>query len=246
MKTHMINGYLECNGTIIRITSMEDLNLFSKIVSDSLLEEDLDKLANLKSTSGETFTDDCNVNYLKSPQVLLSGYRNVNYTVREGTFAIVNAAFSNGPHHPYSQTMQSIRLPNSVLVIGNRAFYNNRSLQNVILPSSIIKIGDSAFESCVSLSNMILPNGLVFLKANAFKFSGLEKIEIPQTINYIGSHAFCACDELKLVSFKGVPNTIGSGVFDYCHLERIQIPKGSKNAFMEKLFGIKEDLFEET
>ena len=246
MSTYMINGYLECNGTIMHITSMEDLNRFTKIVNNSFSEKDLDILTDFDVTSGETITDDCNVIYLKSPQVLLGGYRNANYKVKDQTLAIANSAYSNGSHHPYSSTMQAIQLPNSVLVIGDWAFNNNRSLQNVILSSSIVKIGKSAFESCSSLSNIILPNTLVFLKANVFKFSGLEKIDIPQTVNDIGSHAFYACEKLKLIRFRGVPNIIGSGVFDYCNsIERIYIPKGAKSVFIEKLLGVREELFEE-
>ena len=170
-------------------------------------------------------------------------------TALDGTILLTDAGktvLAAAPAAEFGEVDFASEELSSVTAVADYAFRGASKVTAISNLDAITSFGDSAFESCVSLSNMILPNGLVFLKANAFKFSGLEKIEIPQTINYIGSHAFCACDELKLVSFKGVPNTIGSGVFDYCHLERIQIPKGSKNAFMEKLFGIKEELFEET
>jgi hypothetical protein len=64
--------------------------------------------------------------------------------------------------------LTSYRIPNSVTVIGNRAFEHCRNLTNVTIPYSVTTIGESAFYGCIGLMNLILPNSIKTIKKYAF------------------------------------------------------------------------------
>ena len=48
--------------------------------------------------------------------------------------------------------MKSITIPNSVINIGNDAFYNCDSLKNITIPDSVVSIGSWAFDGCDNLT----------------------------------------------------------------------------------------------
>ena len=96
-----IQGYLECNGSIVRISSLEDIKNFitkyGKTVNE-ISDLELEELTNRDHNVNDCITDDCGVTYKNNPLVLLSspGDAIKNYKIKEGTVAIANGAFS--PH----------------------------------------------------------------------------------------------------------------------------------------------------
>ena len=94
--------------------------------------------------------------------------------------------------------MGSIKLPDGMTAIGDRAFSGCHSLRSIQLPAGIKAIGDWAFEGCRSLRRMI----------------------IPKSVNEIGYGAFEDCDALTLnvkqgsyaqgyAEKKGIPYVLG-------------------------------------
>ena len=59
-------------------------------------------------------------------------------------------------------------IPNSVVEIGENAFYNCQSLETITIPNSITKIGISAFNACTALSAITLPENLTAIGEWAF------------------------------------------------------------------------------
>lgn len=82
-------------------------------------------------------------------------------------------------------------LPDGVVNVADRAFYETKHLKNVFLPSSLETIGNSAFECCDELENIILPIGLTTIKRKAFGCcSKLKSIVVPRSVTNIGYGAF--------------------------------------------------------
>ena len=252
-KENVIQGYLECNGEIVRVSSLEDIRNFALKYGKRITERtetELDELTDVKSKickNGIKELDDCNVSYIQNPLILFDAHVRIeNYKIREGTIAVSDGAFSDGPFSNEKNAPNAIRIPNSVICIGKKAFYYLRGLKCVILSNSLVKIGEGAFAYCSNISDINLPNTLKYIGAEAFEATAIEKLVLPANLETIGSHAFKDCKKLRIVVFNGVPRQINSGVFDGCEsLERIEIPQGHTKDFIEKLFPLSPTLIEE-
>ena len=220
-----IQGYLECDGSIVRISSLEDIKNFitkyGKTVNE-ISDLELEELTNGKRDANNCITDDCDVSYKNNPLVLLSRpYRRdiENYKIKEGTVAIANGAFS--PHTKWGRAQ----------------------LKNILIPDSVIAIGDYAFFNC-NIGQLKLPDSLKHIGTLAFYWNKIKSISFPKNIQRIGSYAFARCEQLERIEFNGLPKSIGSEVFSGCTaLKEIVIPQGSSDFFEEELFPISRELF---
>lgn len=163
----------------------------------------------------------------------------------------------------------SVTIPNTIVTIGNRAFYGCQGLKTVTMTDSVTKIGDSAFDGCVGLTSITISKNITTIGENAFQnckglkaftipngvtnlsngifngCSGLKEITIPENVSSIGSIAFKNCTGLKTITLSKAPlTTIGSWAFANCTgLKSIIIPDTvttiSSHAF-EGCSGLKE------
>lgn len=244
----IINGYLECDGSIVKITSFEEIKAFitkfGKSISE-MTESELDALTEQSDNDEKRIKDDCDVFYLSNPSRLESGARLESYKVQEGTLSIMNNAFRKSAYS-YNEIMTSVYIPDSVLCIGAYAFYMNRGLQLLRMSNNLIKIGEESFGFCSKLSRIILPNTLQIIGARAFNNCSITEITIPASVRKIGAHAFKGCKSLKYVSFEGIPQQINSGLFDECKsLEKIIVPKTKRDYYIKALFPMDSKLIVE-
>lgn len=77
--------------------------------------------------------------------------------------------------------LTTIRLPQTLQVIGNGAFYGCTSLRGVYIPAQVVSIGSEAFAQC----------------------SKLESLVIPYTVQRIGEAAFESCGNLLYIFYSG-------------------------------------------
>jgi hypothetical protein len=107
-------------------------------------------------------------------------------TVRilEGCLRIGNDAFRECKY------IKNIHLPNSLQSIGNYAFYMCSQLQGIIVPRNVKSIGSCAFNSCLNLRSIELPDGLETISDNVFYNSPLTSVFIPASVTYISYYAF--------------------------------------------------------
>lgn len=134
----------------------------------------------------------------------------------------------------------NVVVPNSVNVIGYRAFVLCESLTTVSMGNSVTEIEEAAFCLCESLTTINLSESLTEIGTNVFGgCSALKSIDIPDNIRSIGDGAFEGCKSLENINFGGgiesldrrafagcdalksvkLPNSVkfmGEGVFQYC------------------------------
>ena len=104
---------------------------------------------------------------------------------------IGNRAFHN------CQKLTSVTIPNSVTSIGEQAFYECNTLSSIILSNNLTSIGDSVFEDCYVLSSITIPNSVTNIGDNAFSnCRGLSSVTIPDSVTSIGNEAFYGCSSL--------------------------------------------------
>jgi hypothetical protein len=82
----------------------------------------------------------------------------------------------------YNGNGGSVTIPSSVTVIGDMAFYGNKSLTSVTIPSSVTTIGSDAFMDCSSLTSVDIPSSVLEIWGNAFRGTKLTEVILsPET-----------------------------------------------------------------
>ena len=60
--------------------------------------------------------------------------------------------------------LTSITIGNSVITIGNEAFYECTSLTSVTIPDSVTSVGEVAFYDCLSLTSVTIGNSVTSIE----------------------------------------------------------------------------------
>lgn len=146
---------------------------------------------------------------------------------------------------------QTTIIPNSVVEIGNGAFWGCVNLTNITIPASVTNIGGSAFADCRSLADIDIPESVIQIGSYAFQnCHKFTSIVIPESVKSIGDGVFKNCSSLININdiieswtvipkdmFSGcssltnlvIPesiNSIGSAAFSGCSkLTNVNLPK---------------------
>ena len=118
---------------------------------------------------------------------------NPYYDSRENCNAIITT--SQNPYFTPNTLIAGCKttiIPNSVVEIGENAFYDCESLETITIPNSVTKIGKSAFNACSTLSS----------------------ITLSENLTEIGNWAFDDCNNLKeVICYAPQPPTISKYTF---------------------------------
>ncbi|EOU1990552.1 leucine-rich repeat domain-containing protein [Clostridium perfringens] len=89
---------------------------------------------------------------------------------------------------PPKGNIKSVKIPNTIKIIGDRAFAYNQ-LSQITLPDGITYIGENAFAEN-ELTSVIIPNSVKIIDARAFWGNKLISVDIPNSITSIRTDAF--------------------------------------------------------
>lgn len=132
-------------------------------------------------------------------------------------------------------SITSVALPNSVVYIGEGAFYRTY-INEIIIPNSVTSIEERVLSSCNALTSIIVEDGnpvydsrdnsnaIIETNSNTL-IAGCATTDIPNTIMHIGPYAFSYLSSLKAVEIPNSVVTIGDFAFYACSsLKSITIP----------------------
>ena len=144
----------------------------------------------------------------------------VSYKGREFCVNSINGAFRGNTE------LTGIKLPNSIVSLGENAFYGCSSLVSISGLDNITELGVACFANCVSLTKIELSEDLKKIGSQAFKGCvGLSAISIPNAVNSIGSEAFQDCSSISHIQFPPTIASLSKGLFKGCtSLENFEIP----------------------
>ena len=183
------------------------INLNSLVLPDGIDTLGTDILFNTPLFNNSVYWEDGVLyigNYLVSAKASLVG----DYTVKEGTVAILDYAFAN------CSLLKNVFIPNSVTYLGKYAFNNCINLGQVTLSSNITAINAYTFSGCEQLKSINIPNGVVSIGNYAFSnCSALTNVTIPDSVQEIHKYAFNKCDNINYEIVDGNLKYIGNWLF---------------------------------
>lgn len=109
----------------------------------------------------------------------------------------------------------SINIPNTVRVIGARAFCSCTQLTEIIMPKYVMNIGSEVFSGCKALTTIKLSKIAYIGYSAFFGCTSLSGIELPSVVT-IGNYAFSGCTSLAHVSIGDANTSIGERAFQNC------------------------------
>ncbi len=103
-------------------------------------------------------------------------------------------------------TLIDIKLPANLTAIPNYAF-DACKFTSIDIPNSVVSIGNSAFYECTSLKEVSLSDNLTNIGSSAFYgCSSLGSITIPGSVVSMKDKSFYGCDALKQVNIENIGN----------------------------------------
>ena len=120
----------------------------------------------------------------------------------------------------------NITLPETLVEIRDKAFYDNDGISSITIPDSVVEIGESAFFACSFLTEAIIGDGVVTIGSSAFlECPKLANVTIGNSVSTIGNSAFSRCYDLEHITIPNGVVYIGSSAFKLCNsLASIAIP----------------------
>ena len=104
-----------------------------------------------------------------------------------------------------------------VTIIGDEALRQKSPLGSIEIPDSVISIGNYAFYCCNTLTSVVIGNGVTSIGSNAFcGCPSLKEITMGKSVTSIGEYAFCECDSLKEITIPSNVTSIGNNAFFSC------------------------------
>ena len=93
------------------------------------------------------------------------------------------------------------RIPSSVTIIDDYAFYHCNTMEQIVIPEGVEKIGFGAFQGCSSLKRITLPESLKRIGPDAFHgCTSLDSVFIPKNVSEIlGANIFAGCYRLTSI-----------------------------------------------
>ncbi len=165
---------------------------------------------------------------------------------------LCSIGFENSAANPLANTRRlyiagkevtDLVIPNSVVTIGDYAFYNCDGLTSVTISDSVTAIGENAFSGCGALTKAEFASiealcAMIFgsVDANPLSYAhhlyvaGQEvtKLVIPNSVIAIGDYAFSGCNGLTSVNIPNSVAEISKSAFSSCtSLVDITIEQGS-------------------
>lgn len=135
-------------------------------------------------------------------------YNEVEYAVT----AIQDNAFEE------NKIITGMVLPETIVSIGKRAFYNNR-FTTITIPASVKTIGSEAFRYCTTMKSFNFAEGsaVTELALGAFQdCSSLENSVLPGQLETIAEYCFNNCIQLKTVTLPATLTSLGTSSFGGC------------------------------
>ena len=155
---------------------------------------------------------------------------------------------SNGNLLLMDEETGTLRLPESVISIGEGAFANLEGLKTIIIPSTVKRIETNAFRNNNTLETVIMEEkenkdgtieGVEYIGYQAFSNCGnLKTVKMANSVKETSEQVFYGDRNLQNINISKILTVINNFMFSGCtSLTNIDIPKGVKSIHKEAFKG---------
>ncbi len=103
-----------------------------------------------------------------------------------------------------------------VLVIGEKAFWDNETLKNVKFPESLRTVDRYAFQKCTSLTTVEFNKRLETINDYAFNQTSITELDFPVSLALIGKYSFSECVGFTRLTIPPRVESVGKYAFYGC------------------------------
>lgn len=120
----------------------------------------------------------------------------------------------------YNTSIKSVKFPQYLEIIGDRAFKGCKNLTTIEFPESLSYIGVYAFQDCFLLGlgkqKLVIPDNIRYIGKGAFPYNDYSEIWLSDNVTKLYSEAFAGSHDLEKLAIGRNTNTIESGCFAWC------------------------------
>ena len=102
--------------------------------------------------------------------------------------------------YPTAKARGAVVIPNTVEIIGARAFMENEFITSVEIADSVVEIEEFAFSGCCNLTEIIFGTGLKKIGMDAFSYTGFTSFVIPDSVTTVEAWIFNGCENLTSIT----------------------------------------------
>lgn len=161
------------------------------------------------------YIDDDTFRYCSSLKNIVVDGDNLNYKTINGS--LYNKDGTTLVQYALGKEDEYFIIPNTVINVGNNAFYGCKTIKKVVMSDNVSSLGESAFCECSKLESVILSSNIKVIKDDTFSNCGaLQNVTLPSSIAEIGHYAFAWCTALKSIRIPSNCVKIGDIAFTGC------------------------------
>lgn len=166
-------------------------------------------------------------NSTNEPGLHIAGTKLLKYTEEEGiTHVVIPDTITEIGNNAFELSgLESVRFPESLLMIGSKAFYNCSCLSVILMPPKLVSVGYQAFDEALyfkrNKKDFIVSENHILLKHNAVE----DIVHIPGDVLLIAEEVFKDDKFIRHVVFPNGLHTIDDDAFSRCtRLDSVYIP----------------------
>ncbi len=212
-----ISKILDC--AFSNCNSLEGINIPESVIHiDSTVFNACDSLSGLTVAKGNTKYHSAGNCIIDTSNKVLNNGCSASVIPTDGSVtSIADCAFN------YIHNLTSIKIPNTVVSIGDNAFMAS-GLSEITIPDSVESIGDTAFALCENLDEVVIGNGVKEMGLGVFAQCPITSADLGNSVPYVSEFAFVYTDIESIL----LPNSVTDimyGAFGGCfELTSIEIP----------------------
>lgn len=211
-------------------SSLEEIGRAAFFKCSKLTTVDFSRCTNLKTIGINAFYNCANINTLEfgTKSALEEIGENAFYKCATGTT-------------DRDSGIRSVKLPDSLKVLGPRAFMNCVLVSEVEIGSNLTFIGNHAFRGCDLLETLVIPGSVEEIGRYAFaNLDNLATLKLEEGVKVIGENAFYESTSLYMVTLPDSLMNIQKYAFKGCRqLRTINLPAGIEEVGMHAFYGCK-------
>ena len=142
-------------------------------------------------------------------------------------------------------------IPETVEIIGNKAFFKNDTLESITFSNNIKEIKKFAFSKCTQLQTVNFNASVEKIEASTFEdCNKLQKVYFNKSMPNLGDNMFENCSNIEEIIFPNDLVCIGNRTFATNYgkikMEKVEVPKTVKEIGLGCFAGVKEIVIYDT